>query len=81
MAKGLKTGGGSRKGVPNKNTAELREMILGALDKAGGQEYLYEQALNNPNAFMGLIGKVLPTTIRGDAESPLFAPVINVTTK
>lgn len=27
MAKGIKTGGGSRKGVPNKSTAQAREAI------------------------------------------------------
>jgi hypothetical protein len=35
-------------------------MILGALDDAGGQDYLAEQAYNNPSAFMALLGKVLP---------------------
>lgn len=40
MAKGVKTGGGSRKGRPNKETKALREMILGALDKVGGEAYL-----------------------------------------
>lgn len=44
MAKGVKTGGGSRKGVPNKLTADLKAMILGALDKAGGEKYLLTQA-------------------------------------
>lgn len=42
-------------------------MILGALDDNGGQAYLAEQARSNPTAFMGLIGKVLPTTLKGDA--------------
>jgi hypothetical protein len=32
MAKGQKTGGGSRAGVPNRMTATLRELILAALD-------------------------------------------------
>jgi hypothetical protein len=52
--------GGSRKGKPNKATKELKEMILGALDGAGGQAYLQTQADKNPVAFMTLIGKVLP---------------------
>jgi hypothetical protein len=33
----------------------LREMILGALDDAGGQAYLAEQARENPVAFMALL--------------------------
>ena len=32
MAKGIKTGGGSRKGVPNKSTAQAREAIAVFVD-------------------------------------------------
>lgn len=32
MAKGIKTGGGSRKGVPNKSTAQAREAIAMFVD-------------------------------------------------
>jgi len=40
-------------------------MILGALDKAGGLDYLAERAVDTPAAFMALVGKVLPLTIQG----------------
>ena len=43
-------------------------MILGALDKAGGEKYLLRQAEANPVAFMGLLGKVLPLQIAGTGE-------------
>lgn len=52
--------GGSRKGKPNKATKELKDMILGALSDAGGQDYLMRQANENPSAFLSLIAKVLP---------------------
>ena len=55
-------GKGRVKGVPNKLTKELKAMILGALDDAGGQAYLAQQAQDNPAAFMTLVGKVLPLT-------------------
>lgn len=71
MAKGRKTGGGSRKGVPNKLTSDVKGMILAALDKAGGVAYLLEQSQKNPAAFMTLVGKVLPTTLASDPESPV----------
>ena len=64
--------GGSRKGVPNKATKELKEMILQALDGAGGVDYLQERA-NDPKtaaAFLGLVGKVLPMTVAGDPSAP-----------
>lgn len=71
MAKGIKTGGGSRKGKPNKLTADVKAMILAALDKAGGTQYLLMQAQTNPNAFLTLVGKVLPMTVAGDPANPV----------
>lgn len=65
--KGQKSGPGRPKGTPNKTTAQLKEMILSALDKSGGVDYLVERA-NDPktaSAFLTLIGKVLPMTVQG----------------
>ena len=59
-------GNGRPVGATNKITRELKEMILGALDEAGGQEYLMKQAIENPNAFMTLIGKVLPMQVKAE---------------
>jgi hypothetical protein len=56
---------GRKKGVPNKNTALLKDMILAALDKAGGIDYLLRQSDTNPVAFLTLVGKVLPMQIHG----------------
>jgi len=44
-------------------------MILGALGKAGGEDYLLAQARTNPNGFLMLVAKVLPMTVRGETES------------
>ena len=73
-------GKGRVKGVPNKATKALKDMILGALDDAGGQNYLRKQSIENPTAFMTLIGKVLPTTINADLNGELKTTVINVDT-
>lgn len=59
---------GKPKGAVNKATKELKEMILAALDNKGGVEYLEKQADENPNAFLTLIGKVLPMTVQGPGE-------------
>jgi len=67
-------GKGRKKGVPNKFTGTLKEMILNALEGAhegGGIEYLKGQAKDNPAAFLSLVGKVLPMTVAGDPENPL----------
>lgn len=66
-------GPGRPKGAANKDNKALREMILQALDEqpGGGVGYLKIQASENPNAFMTLLGKVLPTTLAGDPNAPL----------
>lgn len=66
---------GRPRGAANKVTRELKEMILGALDEAGGQDYLQKQATENPNAFMTLIGKVLPSTINAQVTTLAGAEV------
>ena len=70
--------GGSRKGKPNKATAAIREMIEGALQDAGGQAYLARQAEENPSAFMGLVGKILPKdiTLGGTGGGPVIVEMV-----
>lgn len=71
--KGLaKTGGGSRLGKPNKNTAAIKEMILQALTNVGGVKYLQKQAKDNPTAFLTLLGKIMPTQIVGADNGPVM---------
>jgi hypothetical protein len=53
-------------------TRALKDMILGALDAAGGQQYLVEQASKNPVAFMSLLGKVLPLQVSGEGGGPVL---------
>lgn len=63
--------GGSRKGIPNKTTAQLKDMILSALDESGGVDYLVRRA-NDPktaSAFLTLVGKVLPMTVQGSGPN------------
>ena len=64
--------GGSRKGIPNKLTSDVKAMILEALDMAGGTDYLLSQAHENPKAFLSLLGRVIPLQVQGDAENPLY---------
>lgn len=51
-------------------------MILGALDKAGGIDYLERQSGENPAAFMTLVGKVLPLQVAGDKDNPITLHLI-----
>lgn len=68
---GRKTGGGSRAGVPNKQTAELKDMILQALSEVGGAEYLKKRAEDNAGAFMSLLGRVLPMQVNASHSGRL----------
>jgi hypothetical protein len=70
-------GKGRVKGSLNKNTAQIKDMILAALSNAGGVDYLQERAQDPKTAaaFLSLVGKVLPLTVAGDAENPLNAVV------
>ena len=66
--------GGSRRGKPNKITLELKDMILGALDKAGGITYLTTCAKDpkTASAFLTLVGKTLPLTVKGPGDNGEF---------
>jgi hypothetical protein len=65
-------GKGRPKGARNKISRELKEMILAALDKAGGEQFFVEQASKNPVAFMTLLGKVLPLQVSGEGGGPVL---------
>lgn len=62
---------GRKKGSTNKNTTLLKDMILNALNKAGGEEYLLKQAELEPTAFLGLIGKILPKEIDANVKGEI----------
>lgn len=86
---GPNRGAGRPKGAVNKTTALLKDAILLAAENAGGEAtgdkpgglvgYLTTQATANPTAFMGLLGKVLPTQLTGDPENPVAVTEIKRT--
>lgn len=63
---------GRPKGSGNKFTNDIKAMILAALDEAGGKDYLVRQSTENPIAFMGLLGKILPTQINADVTGTSY---------
>mgnify|MGYP001587221816 CR=1 FL=1 len=64
-------GPGRKKGVPNKTTAVLKDMILNALNGVGGEEYLKRQAEENPGPFLTRVGKVLPLDVKADFDGKI----------
>ena len=61
---GLRAGAGRPPGAQNKISLSLKNMILQALDEAGGVDYLKRLAIENSSAFASLLGRVLPTTLQ-----------------
>jgi hypothetical protein len=84
--KGQVKKGGRKKGVQNKFTVGLKQAILQAAEDVGqdgkGQDgllgYLRRQAVENPPAYMVLLGKVLPSTLTADpdSEGPLVVEIV-----
>ena len=68
--------GGRKRGTPNKTTGLLKEAILKAAELAGEDGagkgktvgYLKNLAVNEPKAFAGLLGRVLPLQVTGEGE-------------
>ena len=73
-------GPGRPKGAQNKVTAELKDMILEALSSAGGVDYLTERAQDprTASAFLTLVGKTLPMTVKGpgDGGAHIFQKIV-----
>jgi len=74
--KGSPKTGGRKKGQTNHNTTALKDMILQSLNNVGGMKYLETQSIENPTAYMTLVGKVLPLTVAGDKENPLAVGIL-----
>lgn len=73
-AAAIGAGPGRPKGVPNKTTQQAKEMILAALDQAGGVDYLVERAKDprTASAFLTLVGKVVPLQVTGEGGGPVL---------
>jgi translation initiation factor 2 alpha subunit (eIF-2alpha) len=63
-------GKGRPKGATNKLTKSIKEAIEAAFQGVGGPEYLMRQAEENPQAFMTLLGKIIPNQIQQTISNP-----------
>jgi hypothetical protein len=68
---GRRDGAGRKPGAPNKLNADIKEMVLGALEDVGGRGYLAARALDTPASFLALLGKILPTQLTGENGAPI----------
>lgn len=72
---GSKPGPGRPAGVPNKQTKEIKEMLMQSLEKAGGAEYFERLATANPSAYASLIGKIIPAEVKNTITGVDGGPV------
>ena len=73
-AKGQPKTGGRQKGAANVLTAQLKDMVLEAADKAhpdGTVAYLTNVAQDSPATFIPLLSKVLPLQLSGPNGGPV----------
>lgn len=64
FVKGQKKPNQGKRG-PDKIGRDVKEMVVVALHHAGGAEYLFMQAFDNPKAFLSLVARVLPLQVNG----------------
>ena len=68
---------GRPKGSLSSSTRTVKEMVEMALKASGGARYLQNQAIENPQAFLALVGKLIPKAIVGDdASSPVKIEIV-----
>ncbi len=70
-------GKGRQKGAVNKLTKTIKEAIEASFDQVGGTAYLARMAEEHPQAYMTLLGKVIPTQVHADIQG-VGMPVINI---
>ena len=71
--------GGSRKGIPNRQTVAIKDAIERAFDKLGGTDYLVTVGRNDPRTFCALLSRLLPTKLANADGSPLLAALTELT--
>jgi hypothetical protein len=67
-------GKGRPKGATNKMTRTIKAAIEEAFVQVGGPKYLAKMAIEQPAAFMTLLGKVLPTQMNISNPDGSMAP-------
>lgn len=60
----------------NRIPLEVKEMVRRALDEEGGVEYLRQVAREHPQAFLSLLGRLIPAEFKGEISA---RPLVRIT--
>lgn len=67
---------GRKKGVPNKNTAQIKSAFVEAFEKRGGTKALLKWAESNETEFYRLASKLIPAEIKNEVSGPDGQPLL-----
>lgn len=63
---------GRPKGSTGHQNKAIKDMILASLDEVGGKDYFVRQAMENPTAYLALVGKVVPKDLEVTIRKSIF---------
>ena len=66
--KGRKKTGGRRKGVQNRLTRDVKEAVINALERLGGEDWLVRLGRREARAFATLLGKTMPLQVNASRD-------------
>ena len=69
-------GSGRAAGTPNKLTRDVKDAIANAFETVGGESYLVGIAMNKPEAFCTLLGKILPRQVDQTGELEIHYRIV-----
>ncbi len=69
---------GRKKGVPNRITKTIKEAVEAAFSEVGAEQWLIEQAKANPQGFMSLLSKLIPSELKADISGSLFTKTVTL---
>jgi len=68
-------GKGRPPGALNKQTKEIKEMLMQSLEDAGGADYFRQLAESNSSAYASLLGKIIPAEVKNQITGADGGPV------